>query len=278
MGENSIFRTNTGEAHLFGLEPHFGCCTANFSQGWPKLAQHAFLRTDDGILCAMMLPATLSTEINGVAVTVRMETDYPFRHTCRYTVETAAPVDFALHIRIPGWANSAQVNGQSVTADRQYSLRKLWSGSEVLWLTLTDRPHTVERPGKLLAVEYGLLVFSLPIAAEYTRREYTKAEVERKFPYCDYELTLTVPWSYGLAEETLTVTEKPVDGVPFSSTAPALTVTARLAPINWGYAEGHTTVAAAIPSSRKAAGEAREVELYPYGCAKLRMTELPLTE
>ena len=33
----AIFRTNGGDAHLFGLEPNFGCCTANGGQGWPKL-------------------------------------------------------------------------------------------------------------------------------------------------------------------------------------------------------------------------------------------------
>ena len=31
--ERNPFRTNSGESHLFGLEPNFGCCTANFSQG-----------------------------------------------------------------------------------------------------------------------------------------------------------------------------------------------------------------------------------------------------
>ena len=43
------FRTNNNEAHLFGLEPHFGCCTANFGQGFPKFALSTFLKAENGI-------------------------------------------------------------------------------------------------------------------------------------------------------------------------------------------------------------------------------------
>ena len=36
--KDPIFNTNSGESNLFGLEPNYGCCTANLSQPWPKFA------------------------------------------------------------------------------------------------------------------------------------------------------------------------------------------------------------------------------------------------
>ena len=36
--------TNNVDANIFGLEPNYGCCTANMGQGWPKLALASFMR------------------------------------------------------------------------------------------------------------------------------------------------------------------------------------------------------------------------------------------
>lgn len=44
----AFFRTNSNEANLFGLEPNFGCCTANFNQAWPKLAMNVFFASEKG--------------------------------------------------------------------------------------------------------------------------------------------------------------------------------------------------------------------------------------
>lgn len=46
----SLFRTNGSDAHLFGLEPNFGCCTANFNQGWPKFALSAFMYGENTVI------------------------------------------------------------------------------------------------------------------------------------------------------------------------------------------------------------------------------------
>ena len=51
------------ESNLFGLEPNFGCCTANFNQGWPKFAASLFLLSGDhdsderdGLVAAVYAP------------------------------------------------------------------------------------------------------------------------------------------------------------------------------------------------------------------------------
>ena len=35
--------TDGPESNLYGLEPNFGCCTANFHQGWPKFTASLFM-------------------------------------------------------------------------------------------------------------------------------------------------------------------------------------------------------------------------------------------
>ena len=46
--------SNGPEANLFGLDPNFGCCTANFHQGWPKLNDSLWMATKDGGLAALI--------------------------------------------------------------------------------------------------------------------------------------------------------------------------------------------------------------------------------
>ena len=48
--------------------------------------------------------------------------------------------------------------------------------------------------------------------------------------------------------------------------------------IPWGYERMLPTVCARVPKSTESYGGQEIKELYPYGCAKLRMTEMPFVE
>ena len=235
---------------------------------------NTFLRAGDGVVCALMLPAALHTQIDGVNVRVSNRTAYPFRHEGVITVQTDAPVTFTLRIRIPRWAKHATLNGKTVRG-RCAVIRKTWQGEEGLTLALHDTPHLVRRPGNMRVAQWGALVFALPIEAEYRKLEYEKNGVERKYPYCDYELIPQSAWNYGFAGGEMTLEEHGVGDVPFSSRKPPVTLRAAFAPVAWDYADGYETIADAYPRSSRAMGEAVEMEMIPYGCAKLRITEMP---
>ena len=106
--------------------------------------------------------------------------------------------------------------------------------------------------------------------------EYERDGVERKFPYCDYELIPVSAWNYAYSSQNLEIQRGEVSEIPFSSENPPVTVKASVKKIDWGYEDGYDTVCAKIPESREAVSGEEEILLYPYGCAKLRMTEIPI--
>lgn len=273
----SFFRTNNSEAHLFGLEPHFGCCTANMHQGWPKLALHAIQQTERGILCAHLLPVSAHAQIGGKSVQIRIDSNYPFLHYASITIEAPEKNSFELRIRIPAWARHILLNGKPVHARGGHlTIKRIWHGTETFKLMLYAEPHMVSRPSGLKTVEYGPIVFSLPIRASYRKIEYTRDNVERKFPYCDYELFPLSGWNYGFADKSLYVRIFGVSDIPFSSRQPPLTIDAHIAPVKWEPADGYETAPAVKPVSSKPIGPVETIRLIPYGCAKLRMTEMPI--
>ena len=122
----------------------------------------------------------------------------------------------------------------------------------------------------------GPLLYSVAIRERWEMLEYTRAGVERKFPYCDYEVFPESDWNYGFVPGgDFAVSEQPVGDYPFSGEQPPVEIQAQLAPVDWPEEYG---VAAMEPRSRKAQGEPRAVRMIPYGCARLRMTEMPAVE
>lgn len=273
----SLFRTNSSDAHIFGLEPNFGCCTANFNQGWPKFALSAFMYDERGIISAVPVPSLLETTWKGVPVSIELQTEYPFENRLVYKIKAEKPVKFSFRVRIPSFAENITVDGAAAVKRDVLVFDREWKDNTVE-IAFDTEPRLNKRPHGLYNVSCGSLVFSLPVEYSAEKREYTDNGIERKFPYCDYELKPVSDWSFAFAGKDFEVEHKKGDDVPFSSKEPRVVLKTRLIPINWGFEDGFDTVCAKLPESRKPKGEAAEKLLYPYGCAKLRMTELPLSK
>lgn len=88
----------------YGLAPNYGCCTANFNQGWPKFAQYVVMELSDaqGLVVATFAPVSIQhTLTSGQKVTLDMTTDYPFGDTA--TIQVGCGSSMQLSLLVPSW-------------------------------------------------------------------------------------------------------------------------------------------------------------------------------
>ena len=107
-----VYVNNGADSNLYGLEPNFGCCTANLHQGWPKFVSHLWMATSDGGLAAVAYaPCVVETKIQGKPVKVEVKTEYPFRDTIEICVTVPEEMTFPLQLRLPEWADGPELRG-----------------------------------------------------------------------------------------------------------------------------------------------------------------------
>ncbi|MCE5251299.1 glycoside hydrolase family 127 protein [bacterium] len=274
--------TNGPDANIYGLAPNYKCCTANFSQGWPKFVSNIWMGTPDGGLAAIAYgPSEVHRAVNSAQVTIVEKTDYPFSGEIVFEIKTSGEVNFPLYLRIPGWAEGAQLslnkgNPVPAKAGTFHIFKRPWKNNETIVLTLPMKLRVTRRYNDSAAIHRGALTFSLMISSRWK-------QIAGETPHADYEVRPMTDWNYALVLDTenpaksLTVEEKSVKMPCFSEIKAPVVLTAKARKVpDWGMDGASAAPPPKSPVSVSTPVE--EVKLIPYGSAKLRITEFPVTQ
>lgn len=264
--------TNGPESNLFGLDPHFGCCTANFHQGWPKLNNSLWMASaDDGLAAMVYAPCRVRTQVRGVPVELEQVTEYPFRQQVRIVLRPARAFSFPLRLRIPAWSRNTvlRINGEAAEVTAGFTkVQRTWQPGDAIELDFDAQ--VVAEAGHNGAVSFsrGALLFSLPVGEAWVpwrKRGLTT----------DWQVYPTTRWNYAITARAPQVSEHPIGPMPFAAQSAAVRITVEGRPVPaWFALEG---AAEPIPARPEPATDepAVALTLIPYAAAKLRVTAFP---
>jgi len=274
-------------------------------QGWPKLVASMWMATNDnGLALVTYGPSVVKALVGkGKEVTIEETTDYPFRGSVQLTIRSGEPVRFPLTLRIPGWADSAVIKFRNreivVKGTSSYRMNEKWVNGDQVNIMIPMEIRAEKRFNNSLSILKGPLYYSLRIAKEFK-------PVKIKFDNygykgsIDWEINPVSSWNYGLLFDSrnpgrgLIVRENPIGKYPFSDTGDMIwsadsakyIVSANEAPVvirmrgmkiaGWGLKENSADIPPGSPVVPE--GSIEQIDLVPYGCARLRITEFPVID
>lgn len=277
--------TNSDDSNVYGLEPNYGCCTANMHQGWPKFVAHLWMASADNGLAAIAYgPSQVKARVgeSGVEATITETTDYPWNGRITLTVDVPAETQFPLHLRVPGWAEGARMminDGDTVNLKPGAFVRldRKWNKGDSVELVLPMKIRTEARYNGAVSILRGPIYYSLRIGEKYTKIK----QHDDTLPAIDWQIEPTTPWNYGLLidpthpdrsirAELGTLREKPFD---HAYPPVILRVKGKQIP-EWKLE--HNQAGETPRSPVKVDGPPVDLELIPYGNTRLRITEFPV--
>jgi hypothetical protein len=285
---------HSGTDLCYGLLTGYPCCTANMHQGWPKFTQNLWYATPDkGLAALVYAPNDVKAVVaDGVEVSIKEETAYPFEELIRFTLSTSKKikaVSFPFHLRIPEWCKNAviKINGDVFQQSKGGTIAVInreWKSGDVIELQLPMHIFKTSWYENSVAIERGPIVYALKIAEEWKKVKNEKDPVDFGETY--YEVLPKTPWNYGLIEvpankieEGFRVEKKErISSYPWNPESAPVEIKTKAKRIpSWKiYNDMTGPIPYSITYGLETSTETEEIILIPYGCTNLRISQFPM--
>ncbi|MCY4353629.1 MAG: glycoside hydrolase family 127 protein [Truepera sp.] len=163
------------------------CCPTNVVRLLPSLPGYTYAHQDDRLFVNLYIGGNATIPLIASEVKLTQETSYPWSGAVKLTIDPSEPTEFALHLRIPGWARNEpvpsdlyrhldrsdepvtlRVNGASVATELNQGfavVRRNWRSGDTVELDLpmpvrrVMSHENIEDNRGRVAVERGPLVY-----------------------------------------------------------------------------------------------------------------------
>jgi hypothetical protein len=134
---------STGGSQKRNINAQWPCCSGTRPEAVADYHDLLYFHDADCLYVSQFAPSSVTAQLAGAPVTVTQHTRFPEEYTVRLTVSLAAPAQFGIAVRVPGWLAGpmqATVNGQpqAASADSNHwaVVRRTWADGDTLELTL----------------------------------------------------------------------------------------------------------------------------------------------
>jgi len=149
------------------------CCPPNLERTFASLPGYLYSTSSDGLYVHFYDNSELDWHLeDGVGLKVSQRTNYPWDGDIEISVSPAQPADFTFYVRIPGWADGAQVavNGKpipGIKSGEYLPIRRRWTAGDLVRMhfemhthVLKANPNVADDTGRV-AIQRGPLVYCM---------------------------------------------------------------------------------------------------------------------
>jgi len=175
------------------------CCTGNVNRMFPVYIGAQWMKGENGTLVkALYGPGSVVHQVGSSKITLREESVYPYTESIIISVVEGS-AEFPLQLRIPAWAENATVslNGiikLGVKAGSFFEMKEKFKKGDKIEVTLPAKARFKQWTNDAMVVEYGSMLFALPVKA-LKERVMVSIPSHNK-PFMGYTMNPISDWNY----------------------------------------------------------------------------------